>query len=84
MSNESELIMSPLCQALSVDGLTFQIEIYRGGSSGWILEVVDSLGTSTVWDDQFATDQLAFEELTRTIREEGVRSILEAPEARLP
>lgn len=76
--------MSPLCQAISVDGATFQIEIYRGGSSGWTLGVVDSLGTSSVWDDPFATDQLAFGELTRTIREEGVRSILEAPESRVP
>lgn len=84
MTNESDLIMSPLCQSLSVEGHTFQVEIYRGGSSKWILEVVDSLGTSTVWDDQFETDQLAFEEFSRTIREEGVRSILEAPEARLP
>lgn len=84
MSNEPELVMSPLCQTLSVEGHTLQIEIYRGGSSKWILEVVDSSGASTVWDDQFDTDQLALDEFTRTIREEGVRSILEAPEVRFP
>lgn len=79
MSDEPELIMSPLCQTLNIEGHSLQIEIYRGGTSKWILEVVDVSGTSTVWDEQFETDQLAFEELSRTIREEGVRSIVGAP-----
>ncbi|MBX3422710.1 MAG: hypothetical protein KF752_14240 [Pirellulaceae bacterium] len=79
MSNEPELIMSPLCQTLKVEGHTLQIDIYRGGTSKWILEVVDSGGTSTVWDEEFETDELAFEELSRTISEEGVLSIVAAP-----
>lgn len=79
VSDEPELIMSPLCQTLNIEGHSLQIEIYRGGTSKWILEVVDVSGTSTVWDEQFETDQLAFEELSRTIREEGVRSIVGAP-----
>jgi hypothetical protein len=76
LSEEPELVMSPLCQTLTVEGHTLQIEIYRGGSSQWILEVVDALGTSIVWDDQFQTDQLAFAEFSRTIREEGIGAIL--------
>lgn len=79
MSNEPELIMSPLCQTLNIEGHTLQIEIYRDDSSNWILEVVDVSGDSTVWDEQFETDQLAFEELFRTIREEGIRAILDMP-----
>ncbi len=79
VSNEPELIMSPLCQTLKVEGHSLQVDIYRDESSKWILEVVDVSGTSTVWDEQFETDQLAFEELFRTIREEGVRAILDTP-----
>jgi hypothetical protein len=36
------------------------------------LEVVDSDGTSTVWDDLFGTDQEALDEVFRTIKEEGL------------
>ena len=79
VSNEPELIMSPLCQTLNIDGHLLQVDIYRDESSKWILEVVDVSGTSTVWDEQFETDQLAFEELFRTLREEGVLAILETP-----
>ena len=45
---------------------------------GWILEVVDHNAASTVWDDKFATDQAALDELLRTIREEGIRTFLES------
>ena len=74
--NEPELIMSPLCQSMTHDGHTIQIEIYRSDSSGWILEVVDELGNSTVWQDEFASDGKALDELHRTIREEGITSMV--------
>jgi RPA family protein len=71
--------MAPLCRTLNIEGHLLQVDIYRDDSSKWILEVVDSLGNSTVWNDQFETDQLAFEELFRTIREESVLAILNTP-----
>ena len=57
MSNP-EIIMSPLCREIAVDGITIQIDIYRGKeNSGWILEVIDEENASTIWDEPFDTDQ---------------------------
>jgi hypothetical protein len=39
---------SPLAQSLTRDGKTVQIEIYEDGEGGWLLEVVDEHGNSTV------------------------------------
>ena len=44
---------SPLTQAVTRDGETVQVEIYDDGEGGWLLEVVDEFGNSTVWDDPF-------------------------------
>lgn len=79
MEDEFELERSPLCQELTVDGHTLEVEIYRGGGSGWILEVIDIHGTSTVWEDQFKTDEEALQELKRAIREEGIGALVGDP-----
>lgn len=71
---EPEIIMSPLCQTVTEDDYSVRVEIYRGDESKWILEVVDPGGGSTVWDDQFETDQLALAEFKRTLKSEGIRS----------
>ena len=75
--------MSPLCQSLTRDGHTVQIEIFQGDSGKWILEVVDQVGNSTVWDDQFDTDQQALDELHRTVVEEGIKSLIGLPSDRV-
>jgi hypothetical protein len=80
MEDECPLVMSPLCQSVTDKGLTVHFHIYRGLDSDWILEVVDEFNNSTVWDDLFATDQLAFEEGMRTIREEGIECLIGPPE----
>jgi hypothetical protein len=49
------------------DGVTVQLCIYRLANTRWTLEVVDAEGTSTVWDDEFATDDEASEEFLRAI-----------------
>ena len=72
MDDDVEIEMSPLCQELTDRGKTLQVKIYRGEEKGWILEVVNGEGTSTVWDDLFATDAEALEQLNTTIREEGI------------
>jgi hypothetical protein len=56
---------------------TLRVEIYRiaGRGEGWSLEVIDREGTSTVWDDTFATDQDAYDEFSRALESEGVRSL---------
>jgi len=64
------LIYSPLNQTLTRNGVTVEIHIYKGRGSDWILEVVDAGKNSHVWDDQFKTDQQAFDEAMRALDEE--------------
>ena len=77
--DEFELERSSLSQDLSDDGKSVQVEIYRGNGSDWHLEIVDEFGNSTVWDDQFPTDQEALEEARATISDEGINALIRAP-----
>jgi len=74
--DDIELIHSPLTRTHSADGHTLQIQIYRSTGSSWILEVVDELGTSTVWDEPFDSDTAALEAAFLAIEEEGVHSFV--------
>jgi hypothetical protein len=82
--NDPELEKSALCGEFSRDGVTVRVEIYRlrHGGEGWILEVVDHEGASTIWEALFATDEAAYTEFCRTVEEEGIKSFLEAPRVR--
>lgn len=86
MEDEPELETSPLSQVVSDRGKTVDVQIYRCrdidnasdtmGQHGWILEVVDEYGNSTVWDDEFPTDSAALDELKATIQTEGIESLI--------
>jgi uncharacterized protein len=70
---------SPLAQTVTRDGKTVKVDIYRDGEGGWLLEVVDDNGNSTVWDAPFATDREALDEALKTIEEEGIESLIGSP-----
>ncbi|QJD59752.1 hypothetical protein HG264_12970 [Pseudomonas sp. gcc21] len=76
MEDDFKVEMSPLCQKLTADGKTVKVDIYRGDAGGWILEVEDGFGNSTVWDDEFDTDSAALEEVKATIRDDGIDSLI--------
>jgi uncharacterized protein len=76
MTEDIEIIYSPLQQTYTADGHTLSIQIYRSASSPWILEVEDERGTSTVWDDPFETDTAALEAAFLAIEEEGIASFV--------
>ena len=77
MSNP-EIVMSPLCREITVDGTTIQIHIYRGeDDSGWILEVIDEENASTIRDEPFDTDQEALDAVLIVIEQDGIKSFLE-------
>ena len=79
MSDEYKIVHSPLAQSITRDEITVEVQIYRGeDDKGWILEVVDHLGGSTVWDDPFPTDQAALDEAVSTINDEGIGSFAAA------
>ena len=79
MDTEPELVFSPLSRTVTRDGRSVEVHIYRGEPDRWILEAVDEFQNSTVWDDQFATDQQALDELLRTIAAEGIGSLIGPP-----
>ena len=69
---EFEVKYSPLCQTLSRDGVTLEIQIYEGDPGQWLLEVVNEHGTSIVWDAQFDHDADALAAVFTTIDDEGI------------
>ena len=76
MNEEYEVKMSPLSKEYSEDAKTVKIDIYENGEGGWILEVTDEYDNSTIWDDPFETDEDAMTEFKRTIKEEGIMSLI--------
>jgi uncharacterized protein len=73
---EAHLVHSPLSQTIERGGTTVKVEIYGDGTGGWLLEVVDEFGSSTVWDDEFPTDGAALTEVLNTIDTEGIASLI--------
>ena len=65
MSDEPELIFSPLQQAITRSGKT--------------VEVVDELRNSTVWDHEFETDQQALDQVMSEIESDGIEAFIGTP-----
>lgn len=76
MKEEYKLEMSPLCRRIESKGKCVQVDIYGDGDGKWILEVVDEFKNSTVWEDAFATDQAALDEIEDTIKTEGIECLI--------
>jgi hypothetical protein len=70
---------SPLAQSVTRDGKTVRVDICTSDAGGWLLEVVDEHGNSTVRDDSFASDQQALDEALRTIDVEGIDALIGMP-----
>ncbi|WP_374352181.1 UPF0149 family protein [Limnohabitans sp.] len=77
MTEDIDIIHSPLEQTYSADGHSVRIQIYRSSAdTQWILEIEDERGTSSVWDDPFETDKQALEEAFMAIETEGIGSFI--------
>ena len=75
---DPEIVYSDLCRKVTRDRITVEVVISRlEGASEWSLEVVNDKGTSTVWEELFATDEDAYAEFERTVAEEGMRTFLD-------
>lgn len=81
--DDAVLTYSPLNQTLTRNGVTVEIHICKDSQSDWILEVVDAGKNSHVWDDQFKTDQQAFDEAMRALDEEPLEFMEPTPESKL-
>ncbi|WP_310620330.1 hypothetical protein [Flexibacterium corallicola] len=75
---EPDLVTSDLSKHLTEGGVSVELCIYRlEDCPDWTLEVVNSNGTSTVWDDTFKSDTAAYEEFQKTVAEEGMAVFLD-------
>lgn len=71
MNEDPEIEYSKYSQKINSGGKILSIDIYRSkGMEGWILEIVDKSGNSTVWDDLFESDIAAITEARKSILEE--------------
>jgi uncharacterized protein len=78
--DDVEIEHSPLCRTVTEGDFSINILIYKDGNYGWILEVEDEYGCSTLWDEPFFTDQAALDEAMKTIEEDGVSSFIRPPD----
>lgn len=76
LEEDYEVEYSPLCQSLTSEGLTVQVQIYRGDNGGWILEVEDEFLNSTLWEQEFSTDVEALAEAKAAVLEDGIASLI--------
>lgn len=73
MSNDPNLVYSSHGADTEIDGYRFEVQIFRAEHDAeWMLEVIDEVGTSHVWDETFEDDREAFDVATQTIEEGGV------------
>ena len=77
IERDPNIVQSRLSQTVARDGITVRVEIIRLEQTEWSLEVINSAGTSIVWDELFASDDEAFAEFERTVAEEGMRTFLD-------
>ena len=70
-----DLIVSERSGAFLVEGVRIEVNICTMDPvEGWSLEVVNQHGTSTVWDDLFATEEDAWDAFVGTVDEEGAQA----------
>ena len=71
--SEPNIVTSTLSGSFTKGQLTVQVHIIRlEDEREWSLEVVNSDGMSTVWDELFENDADAYAEFERVVAEEGM------------
>ncbi|WP_412505959.1 hypothetical protein [Roseovarius sp. SYSU LYC5161] len=81
--DEPEIIYSEHSGDYLLEGERLEVLIYKTDRyPEWILEVVNANGTSTVWDDPFIADGVAWRVFLHTVEEEGIRAFLDEGDPR--
>ncbi|MFY0613084.1 MAG: hypothetical protein JXQ99_16255 [Hyphomicrobiaceae bacterium] len=74
LDDDYVLIESSLSGEFVRDGIRVDVQIYRGEEdTAWVLEVIDQADNSYVWDEQFATDQLAMKAFLASVDMDGMK-----------
>ncbi len=83
MSEEEDpkIVLSPLsCTFLEAD-LQVDVHIFRlEDSKEWALEVIDEDNTSIVWNQEFETDEAAWQAFEDDVRELGLAKLIAVEE----
>ncbi len=75
--DEPALVIIPLSTRIENENTFVDIEIYRlEDQDFWTLEVVDELGGSTVWEDEFHSDEVALKAVLSVIEQDGLESFM--------
>ena len=75
---QPNIITSGLSRTITVEGVTVVVNICRlEHDAQWVLEVVNEVGTSTVWDDPFFADDEAYAAFQQTVEEDGMEAFLD-------
>ena len=70
--------ISPLSQEFTDDEITVDVMIYKiDGNDGWTLEVALDEDTSVTWTELFPTDQAAWDDFARAVREVGLHGLID-------
>ena len=80
---KDDLIESLLDQTYTKDGKSIKIEIYRMPDTAWNVQVVDTFGNSTVWDDEFESDKEALQFVLAEIERDGIDEFIGPPSNRV-
>lgn len=77
MNDDPNLVYSNHGADIDIDGYRFEVQIFRAENEAeWLLEVIDEVGTSHVWDETFEDDREAFDAAVQTIEKEGVHDFI--------
>ncbi|CAN7771895.1 hypothetical protein LJR245_007579 [Rhizobium leguminosarum] len=75
--DDPNLVTSGKSGKIIVDGYPFSIDIFRLESdTKWTLEIVDYLGTSYVWEDEFPSADVARKSAIMVIEAEGAMAFM--------
>lgn len=74
---EYKVELSSLSKTYNKDGKSVEVEIYKGeDDEGWILEVLDNLGNSMIADEQFETEQKAWNQFIQDVERDGIDAFI--------
>lgn len=76
---EPQLEHSEFAGEFEDEGVTVLVDIFReaGTNGDWTLEVISQTEVVTTWEENFETDQAAWEEFLATAERDGLKSFLE-------
>ena len=81
IDDDPELIFSKLSGSYMVHGVRLEVNILCiDPDKGWSLEIVNEHGTSTTWDELFASEQDAWDEFVSTTEAEGPEAFFDEGE----